>query len=237
VIFFAYIGFDAVSTAAQEAKNPQKDMPIGILVSLGIATLLYILVALVMTGIISYKELNVDAPMATAIDAVGPGLKWLTPYIKLGAIAGLSSVILVMMLGQSRIFYTMSRDGLMPDAFSALHPKFQTPHISTMVTGIASVIMAGLFPVSILGELVSIGTLLAFFIVCVGVMVLRYKKPDIHRPFKTPLMPLIPILGAGIALLQMVFLPEDTWLRLVIWMALGLAIYFLYGRKHSRITE
>ncbi len=233
VIFFAYIGFDAVSTAAQEARNPQRDMPIGILGSLGISTLLYVVVALVLTGIVSYKMLNVPDPIAVAVDAVGPELFWLRPLIKIGAIAGLSSVILVMLLGQPRIFYSMARDGLLPKYFAAVHARFRTPHITTIVTGIIAAIFAGLFPIGILGELVSIGTLLAFTIVCLGVIVLRYTRPDIPRPFKTPLFPWVPILGAGISLLQMLSLPWDTWLRLLLWMALGLIIYFTYGRRHG----
>ncbi|CAM3367621.1 amino acid permease [Rhodothermus bifroesti] len=233
VIFFAYIGFDAVSTAAQEARNPQRDMPIGILGSLGISTLLYVVVALVLTGIVSYKMLNVPDPIAVAVDAVGPELFWLRPLIKIGAIAGLSSVILVMLLGQPRIFYSMARDGLLPKYFAAVHARFRTPHITTIVTGIIAAIFAGLFPIGILGELVSIGTLLAFTIVCLGVIVLRYTRPDIPRPFKTPLFPWVPILGAGISLLQMLSLPWDTWLRLLLWMALGLLIYFTYGRRHG----
>lgn len=235
VIFFAYIGFDAVSTAAQEAKNPQKDMPIGILGSLGVSTILYISVALVLTGIVSYKQLLVPDPIAVGVDAAGDGLFWLRPFIKLGAIAGLSSVVLVMLMGQPRIFFSMSQDGLLPKAFSNVHPTFRTPYVATILTGTIAMIVAGLFPIGILGELVSIGTLLAFTIVCVGILVLRKTRPDIERPFKTPWVPLVPILGAGIALAQMAALPVDTWLRLIIWMAIGFAIYFLYSRRHSRI--
>lgn len=237
VIFFAYIGFDAVSTAAQEAKNPQRDMPIGILGSLGISTVLYILVALVLTGIVSYTFLNVADPIAVGVNAMGKGMFWLRPIIKIAAIAGLSSVILVMMLGQPRIFYSMSKDGLLPPVFSKVHPKFKTPYISTIVTGSVAIVLAGILPIRILGELVSIGTLLAFAIVSVGIVVLRYKKPDIHRPFRTPLVPVIPILGAGICLLQMYSLPLDTWLRLVIWMAVGFIIYFTYGINHSHLRN
>lgn len=233
VIFFAYIGFDAVSTAAQEAKNPQRDMPIGILGSLGISTMLYILVAIVLTGMVSYTFLNVADPIAVGVNAMGKEMFWLRPIIKIAAIAGLSSVILVLMLGQPRIFYAMSKDGLLPARFSKIHAKYQTPHFSTLVTGITAYILAGILPIDILGELVSIGTLFAFAIVCIGVLVLRYQRPELKRPFKTPLVPLVPILGAAICLLQMYSLPLDTWLRLIIWMAIGLVIYFTYGIRKS----
>jgi len=237
VIFFAYIGFDAVSTAAQEAKNPQKDMPVGILGSLGISTVLYIFVAIVLTGIVSYTALNVPDPVAVGVDAMGKGMFWLRPIVKIAAIAGLSSVILVMLLGQPRIFFTMSKDGLLPPVFSKVHPKYKTPYISTIVTGSVAMIIAGVLPINILGELVSIGTLLAFTIVCISVLVLRKHRPEIHRPFRTPWVPLVPILGAGICFLQMAALPLDTWLRLIIWMAIGFAIYFLYGVKHSKVRK
>jgi len=237
VIFFAYIGFDAVSTAAQEAKNPQRDMPIGILGSLGISTVLYILVAIVLTGIVSYTFLNVPDPIAVGVDAMGKGLFWLRPIIKIAAIAGLSSVILVMMLGQPRIFYAMAKDGLLPPRFAKIHSRFKTPYFSTIITGSAAFILAGILPIDILGELVSIGTLLAFAIVCVGVIILRYKRPDLKRPFKTPFVPVIPILGAAICLYLMYSLPMDTWLRLIIWMAIGFFIYFTYGIHHSKIRK
>jgi APA family basic amino acid/polyamine antiporter len=235
VIFFAYIGFDAVSTAAQECRNPQKDMPIGILGSLAICTVLYIAVALVLTGIVHYSELNVPDPIAVGINAVGPQLGWLRPIIKIGAIAGLSSVILVMLLGQPRIFYTMSKDGLLPPVFSSVHPKFQTPWLASALTGATAMVFAGLLPIGLLGELVSIGTLLAFAIVCAGVLVLRYTDPDRPRPFKTPLVPLVPLGGIAACLYLMLGLPVDTWARLIIWMAIGLLIYFLYGRRHSKV--
>ncbi len=234
VIFFAYIGFDAVSTAAQEAKNPQRDMPIGILGSLAVATILYILVALVLTGIVSYQFLNVPDPIAVGVNAVGDGLKWLRPIIKIGAIAGLSSVILVMLMGQSRIFYSMASDGLLPESFHKIHPKYKTPFFATIITGVFAMIFAGLFPIGLLGELVSIGTLLAFLIVCLGVLVLHYKKSTIKRAFKTPFMPVTPILGALASLTVMSYLPLDTWLRLLIWMGLGILIYFWYGKKNSK---
>jgi APA family basic amino acid/polyamine antiporter len=237
VIFFAYIGFDAVSTAAQEARNPQKDMPKGILGSLLVSTILYILVALVLTGIVNYTHLNVADPMAIAVNAMGKGMMWLRPIIKLAAIAGLSSVILVMMMGQPRIFYSMSKDGLLPPVFSKVHPKYKTPYISTIITGSIAMIIAGILPINILGELVSIGTLLAFVIVCFGVIVLRRTKPNLYRPFKTPLVPWIPLLGAIFCFVQMAALPLDTWLRLIIWMFIGLMIYFSYSINHSKLHK
>ncbi len=237
VIFFAYIGFDAVSTAAQEAKNPQRDMPIGILGSLGISTVLYILVAIVLTGIVSYTFLNVSDPIAVGVDAMGAGLFWLRPIIKIAAIAGLSSVILVLLMGQPRIFYSMSKDGLLPPIFSKIHPRFKTPYASTLITGSIALILAGILPINILGELVSIGTLLAFAIVCIGVIILRIKRPDIKRSFKTPFSPFVPILGAGICILQMLSLPWETWARLIVWMALGFIIYFTYGIRNSKLRE
>ncbi len=233
VIFFAYIGFDAVSTAAQEAKNPQKDMPVGILGSLGISTVLYILVALALTGIVHYTDLNVADPIAVGVNRMGEGMNWLRPIIKMAAIAGLSSVILVMLMGQPRIFLSMSRDGLLPGLFGKVHPKFQTPYVGTIITGIVSMILAGVLPINILGELVSIGTLFAFAIVCIGIWILRRTRPELNRPFKVPMVPFIPIAGALVCLVQMAFLPMDTWLRLFIWMALGMLIYYGYGRRNS----
>jgi APA family basic amino acid/polyamine antiporter len=237
VIFFAYIGFDAVSTAAQEAKNPQRDMPIGILGSLGISTLLYILVAIVLTGIVSFTFLNVADPIAVGVNAMGEGLFWLRPIIKIAAIAGLSSVILVLLMGQPRIFYSMSKDGLLPPIFSKIHPRFKTPYASTIITGSVALILSGILPINILGELVSIGTLLAFAMVCIGIIILRVKRPDIPRSFKTPWVPLIPLLGAGICILQMASLPWETWARLLAWMAIGFVIYFTYGIRKSKIRN
>jgi basic amino acid/polyamine antiporter, APA family len=237
VIFFAYIGFDAVSTTAQEAKNPKRDMPIGILVSLAICTVLYLAVSLVLTGIVNYHDLNVPAPIALAIDSAGASLMWLRPLIKLGAIAGLSSVVLVLLLGQSRVLFSMANDGLIWKNFAKVHHRFKTPHITTIVTGSLAALFAGIFPIGLLGELVSIGTLLAFVIVCIGIIVLRKAEPNAPRGFKTPFVPLVPILGASICLLQMASLPKDTWLRLFLWMGIGFIIYFTYSRKHSNIRN
>lgn len=234
VIFFAYIGFDAVSTAAQEAKNPQKDMPWGILGSLMICTIVYILVALVMTGIAPYSELNTAAPIAVAIDKAGAGLAWLSPFIKLGAIAGLSSVILVMLMGQTRVFYSMANDGLFFSPFSKVHEKFKTPYVATLITGGIAMIACGLLPISILGELVSIGTLLAFMIVCLGILILRYKHPEYVRPFKTPLFPVVPILGIICCGGVMLFLNTIIFIIAGSWLLIGLVIYYFYGRKNAK---
>ena len=235
VVFFAYIGFDAVSTAAQEAKNPQKDMPIGMLASLAICTVLYILMALVMTGLAHYSELNVPHPVDVALSKAGPGLAWLNYFVDIGAIAGLASVVLVMLMGQPRIFFSMSRDGLLPAVFGRVHPRFQTPYITTIVTGLVAALVAGFFPIGLLGELVSIGTLFAFVIVSAGVLVLRYRRPELVRPFRTPWVPVVPILGILVCLYMMVNLPPDTWIRLFVWLALGLVIYFAYGQRNSRV--
>jgi len=235
LVFFAYIGFDAVSTAAQEAKNPQKDMPIGIIGSLLICTVLYILVSGIATGVMSYKDLNVPDPIAVAADHAGLG--WMSSLIKLGAIAGLSSVILVMLLGQSRVFYSMARDGLMPQFVNKVHPKFQTPYITSIVTGIAVAIVASLLTVREAGNLVSIGTLLAFVIVSIGVVVLRVREPNLPRAFKTPAVFIVAPLGALSAAYLMVSLPWTTWRRLIIWFVFGMVIYFLYGMRHSKLAS
>lgn len=231
VIFFAYIGFDAVSTAAQEAKNPQKDLPWGILGSLIVCTILYILVALVLTGLVPYPQLGVPDPIAIGVDAIG--WKWLSWLIKLGAIAGLTSVILVMLLGQPRIFFTMSKDGLLPGAFGKVHPKFGTPAFSTIITGVFAMLLAGLFPIGVLSKLVSLGTLLAFAMVCLAILILRKKSPDLNRPFKTPFTPFIPILGIISCFAQMAFLNRYAWQIMGIWMVIGVAVYFVYGRRNA----
>ena len=236
LIFFAYIGFDAVSTAAQEAKNPQKDMPIGILASLGICTVLYIVVSLTLTGLVRFDRLNVAHPVAFAVEQI-QGLSWLRPLITVGAVLGLGSVVLVMLLGQSRVFYSMSRDGLIGPWAGKVHPRFRTPYLSTIYVGIIVAIITGTFPIQILGELVNIGTLLAFVLVCAGVMILRKTRPDLERPFRTPLVPLVPILGILSCFGLMATLPGDTWLRLLVWLMIGFVIYFGYGRKHSVLQK
>ena len=231
VMFFAYIGFDAVSTAAQEAKNPRRDMPIGILGSLAICTVIYIGVAIVLIGIVPYQQLMVADPLAVGIDATG--LTWLSPLIKMAALFGLFSTMLVNLLGQTRIFYSMSRDGLLPPLFSRVHPRFRTPHLSTILTAIVIALVAGLTPIGALGQLMSIGTLLAFVLVSIGVIVLRRTAPDVPRPFRTPGVPFVPIAGAVICLAQMVGLPQVTWERLVIWLVAGMTVYLGYSRTHA----
>ncbi len=245
VIFFAYIGFDAVSTAAQEAKNPERDMPIGIIGSLAICTVLYVLVAFVMVGVVSYTQLNVPAPIAEAINAariraegtVFESVLAAMPFIiKLGAVLGLTSTMVVMVLGQPRIFYSMSKDGLLPTWAAKIHPRFRTPYITTIITGAIVALMAGFVRIDILGELVSIGTLFAFVIVSLGVIIMRYTHPDLPRPFKVPLSPYFPILSALASAYLMNGLPLDTWLRLILWMSVGLLVYFAYGYKNSRLA-
>jgi APA family basic amino acid/polyamine antiporter len=236
VIFFAYIGFDAVSTAAQETKNPQRDMPIGIIGSLIICTVLYVAFSAVMTGLVKYTDFRgAAAPVAVAIDATP--YKWLQPLVKLGSIAGLTSVILVMLLGQSRVFYSMSRDGLLPRIFSDVHPKFRTPWRSNLLFMVFVSLFSAFAPISMVGHMTSIGTLLAFVIVCAGVMVMRKTQPDLPRPFKTPLVPLVPILGMLVCFAMMYSLGWENWMRLFVWLFIGLAIYFGYSRTHSHLRQ
>lgn len=234
IVFFAYIGFDAVSTAAGEAKNPQRDMPIGILGSLVICTLLYIIVSSVLTGLLPYTQLGTPKPVATALEAY-PSLLWLKTIVEIGAIAGLSSVILVLIMGQPRIFYTMSRDGLLPKLFSRVHPKFRTPHVSTVIVGVIAATLAGLLPIGVLGDLVSMGTLLAFATVCAGVWVLRYTRPDLPRPFRVSFLPAVSILGTFACLTLFVMAFKDNWRWMSAWILIGFVIYFGYGYRHSRL--
>jgi basic amino acid/polyamine antiporter, APA family len=231
VIFFAYIGFDAVSTAAQEARNPQRDMPVGILGSLAICTVLYVALGGMLTGVVNYSELNTAAPVALGIEATG--VRWGSLVVMLGTFAGLTTTMLVMLMGQSRVFYSMSRDGLLPEWAGRVHPRFRTPWISSILVGFCVALFASLLPINVLSQLTSIGTLLAFVIVSAGVWILRVRRPDLPRPFKAPLVPFVPIMGMGISLLLMLSLPMSTWLRLLVWLAIGMAIYFTYGRKHS----
>ena len=231
VVFFAFIGFDAVSTAAQEARRPQKDMPLGIIGSLALCTLLYVAFSHVLTGIVNYKDLNVAAPVAVAIDQTS--YSWLRPAVKFAIIMGFTSVILVMLLGQSRVFFSMSRDGLLPKIFSDVHPRFRTPWRSNLLFMAFSGVFAAFAPISALGQMTSIGTLFAFVLVCIGIIIMRRTHPELPRPFKTPLVPLLPILGIAFNLLLMYGLGLSNWLRLFAWMAIGLLIYFTYSRKRS----
>ncbi|MEZ5305960.1 MAG: amino acid permease [Pyrinomonadaceae bacterium] len=246
VIFFAYIGFDAVSTAAQETINPQKNMPIGIIGSLLICTVLYVLVSFVMAGLVSYTQLNVPAPIAVAIDAartqaagssLGSLFAAFPMIIKVGAVLGLSSTMVVMVMGQPRVFYSMGKDGLLPDWASKVHPKYQTPYVTTIITGVIVAIMAAFVPIGILGELVSIGTLFAFVIVAIGVIVMRKNNPDLERGFKVPAVWVVAPIAGGASLFLMWGLPLDTWLRLIVWMVIGVVVYFLYGRRHSHLNN
>ncbi len=249
IVFFAYIGFDAVSTAAQEAKNPKRDMPIGILLSLGICTILYILFAHVMTGVVNYQAFagkDGIAPVAIAVDAMGnvgadgmitPAYPWLNKAILLAILGGYSSVILVMLMGQSRVFFSMSKDGLMPKVFSEVHPKFRTPAKNNLLFMIIVSLFAAFVPARVVGEMTSIGTLFAFILVCIGVLIMRKKMPDAPRAFRTPLVPFVPIAGVAVCLFMMVFLPLDTWIRLIVWMMIGFDLYLFYGMKNSVLNK
>ena len=234
LVFFAFIGFDALSTMAQECRNPQKHLPIGMIGSLGISTVVYMIIGVVLLGVVSYTALNVPDPITVAVNALGPSFIWLRLVIKLAILAGLTSVVLVMILGQSRIFATMSKDGLLPKPVSGINKRFQTPLLSTILVTIVSMILAGVFPVGILGQLTSMGALLAFAIVCFGILVLRYKQPTLHRPFKTPFVPWIPLAGTLVCVIQMIALPGVTWMQFLIWMFIGCMIYFGYSVKHSK---
>jgi basic amino acid/polyamine antiporter, APA family len=236
IIFFAYIGFDGVSTVAQEAKNPQRGMPIGILGSLAICTVLYILMSSVLTGLLPYQKLNDAAPVAVALEA-HPQLAWLSAWVIWGALFGLTSVILMMIIPQARIWFTMSHDGLLPKFFGAVHPKFRTPHISTLITGVAAATAGGLLPIGILGELVSIGTLIAFIVVCIGVLVLRYTRPDLPRPFRVKGIWFVSIMGVAFCAVMAGSLPNATWIRLILWSILGILVYFFYGYRNSRLRH
>ena len=234
IIFFAYIGFDAVSTTAEEAKNPQRDLPIGMIASLLVCTVLYVLMSGVLTGVRPYLDyLDVAAPVAKAF----AGTRWVQAVLSAGALAGMTSVLLVFQYGQPRIFMSMARDGLLPPYFARVHPKFRTPHVTTIWTGVAVGGVAMFTDISTLGDLTSIGTLFAFVLVCVGVIVLRRTDPDRARPFRAPLVPLVPILGALMCAVLMLSLPLETWGRFFLWLAIGLVIYFLYGRRHSRLQH
>ncbi len=235
-IFFAYIGFDAVSTQSEEARNPQRDVPIGIIASLIICTFLYIAVAAVLTGMVPYNKINIDAPVSDAFAQVG--LPWAQFLIAVGAITGITSVLLVMMLSQPRVLLAMARDGLVPPAFfGAIHPKFQTPWKSTILTGVFVGTLAALLPLNVLAELVNIGTLLAFLMVCAAVLIMRRTHPNANRPFKVPFMPITPILGIVTCLVLMFSLPGENWVRLVVWLAIGFCIYFSYGIRHSALAQ
>jgi APA family basic amino acid/polyamine antiporter len=236
IIFFAYIGFDSVSTHSEEAKNPKRDLPIGIIASLILCTFLYIAVAAVLTGMIPYDKININAPVSDAF--AQKGLPWANLLVSVGALTGITSVLLVMLLSQPRVFLAMARDGLVPPSFfGAVHPKYLTPWKSTILVGVCVALMGSLLPLRILAELVSIGTLFAFVVVCFAVLIMRRTNPNAERPFRAPLVPLTPILGIAVCLLLMFSLPGENWLRLVIWLALGLVVYFSYGKKHSHLAK
>ena len=235
IVFLAYVGFDAVSTAAEEAVNPQRDMPIGIITSLVVATILYVSVSAIMTGIVPYTRLDVADPIALVLNELGK--PWASMIISVGAIAGITSVLLVLMLGQPRILFAMSRDGLLPRFLSKVHPRYKTPHMTTLTTGVIVATAAAFTPINVSSELCSIGTLFAYMIVCAGVIVLRRSRPDLQRPFKVPLFPGLPILGFLLCGYLMISLPVTAWERFVIWLLIGITIFFLYSRSHSRLAK
>lgn len=235
IVFLAYVGFDAVSTAAEEAVNPQKDMPVGIIGSLIVATILYIALAAIMTGIVPYTELGVADPVALVLNRLE--MPWASMIVSLGAIAGITSVLLVLLLGQPRILFVMSRDGLLPQALSRIHPRYRTPYLTTIITGIIVAVAAALLPIRVVAELCWIGNLFAFIIVCGGVLALRHTRPDLHQPFKTPLFPFLPIAGVLLCGYLMANLLLTAWERFLIWLVIGLAIYFSCGRRHSRLAK
>jgi len=237
VVFFAYIGFDCVSAAAQEAKNPQRNMPIGILGSLALCTVLYVLMCIVMTGVTKYTNLAVAQPVSVAVMAMGPGLDWLVKLTHLGATLGLGTVVLGLLLGQSRIFYAMARDGMLPPIFGKVHPRFRTPYVSTILIGIVAALLSAFLPEDLLIELVAIGTLAAFVLVCLSVIILRKTHPNVPRAFRTPWVPVVPIGGMLVCFGMMAGLPGDTWIRLGVWFCIGLVVYFLYARKHARTPD
>lgn len=234
VVFFSYIGFDALSTNAGEAIDPQRTVPLATIICLGVCTALYIATAAVMTGMANYTKLSVADPIAVAVDAAGPDLLWLRPVVKLGAVLGLTSVVMVQMLGQARVFWAMADDGLLPKVFAKVHPKYRTPYVTTTFTAIVASFICGLLPIDILGEMVSIGTLFAFTVVCAGVIVLRRTQPELPRPFKTPYSPWVPLLGMITSMAQMAALPAGTWIRFIVWLLLGLLVFYFYSRKHAK---
>jgi APA family basic amino acid/polyamine antiporter len=237
VVFFAFIGFDALSTLAQEARNPQRDLPIGMLASLGISTAIYIIVGIVLLGLVNYTLLGVPDPFALAVNALGPSFIWLRFVIKFLILISMTTVILVMIMGQARIFYTMAHDGLLPKIFGKVNDRFRTPFFTTIAVTLTGMILAGLFPVGLLGKMTAMGALLAFAIVCFGVLVLRYKQPALHRPFKTPFVPWIPLAGTLVCLLQLFLFPGVSWLQFIIWMVIGCSIYFTFGIKNSLVRK